>query len=369
VRRLILLALLVSAGSLSAQSSSFWDSSVRAAPQVFAYEIREPLNQRVTEMAFPLFVIVPITSQFSFDIGSAYAIVNMERDAVDGSGNPIVVKSDLSGLTDTQLRANYTFGQDLVVLTAGLNIPTGSSTVAPEELEAATLIGSDFLTFPVSGFGSGLGFTGGIAVARPFGSWNLGFGASLRHSSEYEPGFRNSSGASLKFQPGVEYRARIGADHPFGTGRVSLGFTFSKFGDDQADTSVYNTGDRYIAQLGVSNSIRRVDYIVSLWNLFRAGGTLIDQSPAARDNITNAMLALGIRSGPVVVEPSVESRFWMRQGESMSVLGTAGLRFTVNRGNWAIIPGAAYSVGNLAVATESAAITGYRATLALRLGR
>jgi hypothetical protein len=369
VRRLIPIALLASASALPAQGFSFWDASVRGGPQFYSYEIREPLNQRVSQIAVPVFVIVPVTSKFSVDVGTAFAMVNMERDALDGSGNPVVVKSDLSGLTDTQLRANYVFGQDLVVLTAGLNLPTGSSTVAPEELEAATLIGSDFLTFPVSGFGSGLGFTGGVAVARPFGSWNLGFGASLRHSTEYEPGFRSSSGASLKFQPGAEYRARIGADRPFGTGRVSLGFTFSKFGDDRADTSVYNTGDRYIAQVGVSNSLGRADYSVSLWNLYRTGGTLIDQSPAVRDNITNAMLAMGFRSRRVVIEPSLESRMWMRQGENVSVLGTVGLRFTVNRGSWAIIPGAAFTAGNLTAGTESASLTGYRGTLAVRIGR
>ena len=370
MRRLISLALLASASPLAAQGFSFWDASVRSGPQFYSYEIREPVNQRASEIALPLFVIVPITSKFSVDVGTSFAVVNVERDALDAGGNPIVVKSDLSGLTDTQLRGNYTFGQDLVVLTAGLNVPTGSSTVAPEELEAATFIGSDFLSFPVSGFGSGLGFTGGLAFARPVGSWNIGFGASLRHSTEYEPGFRSSSGSSLKFQPGAEYRARLGADRPFGTGRVSLGFTFSKFGDDKADTSVYNTGDRYIAQAGISNSIgRSTDYSVSLWNLYRTGGTLIDQSPAARDNITNAMLAFGIRSRNVIIEPSLESRLWMRQGEDMSVLGTLGLRFTVNRGSWAIIPGAGFTVGNLTAATESASLTGYRATLAIRVGR
>ena len=370
MRHLIPIALLAGATSLPAQGFSFWDSSLRTGPQFFSYEIREPLNQKVSQIAVPLFVIVPITSRFSVDVGSAFATVNVERDALDAGGNPTVVKSELGGLTDTQVRANYTFGQDLVVLTAGLNIPTGSATVAAEELEAASLIGSDFLTFPVSGFGSGLGFTGGLAFARPVGSWNVGFGASVRHSTEYEPGFRTSSGASLKFQPGAEYRARIGADHPFGTGRVTLGFTFSKFGDDKTDSSVYNTGDRYVAQLGVSNSLgRAADYSVAVWNLFRTGGTLVDQSPAARDNITNAMVAVGFRSGAVVIEPSLESRVWMRQGEDASVLGTLGLRFTVNRGSWAIIPGAGFTVGNLTAATESASLTGYRGTLAIRVGR
>jgi hypothetical protein len=366
VRSLLSAALLVSASTLPAQG--IWDASLRTGPQFYSYEIKAPLNQRVSQLAIPLFVITPITSRFSIDVGTAFAMVSMERDAEDGSGNPITVTSELSGLTDTQLRANYTFGQDFVVVTAGVNAPTGSSTVEPEELEAATLIGSDFLTFPISGFGSGLGFTGGVAVARPMGSWNVGFGASIRHSTEYEPGFRNSSGASLKFQPGAEYRARIGADRPFGTGRVTLGFTFSKFGDDKADTSIYNTGDRYIAQLGMSNSIGRADYSIGIWNLYRTGGTLIDQSPAARDNITNGMLALSIPSGSVVIEPSLESRLWMRQGSDVSVLGTLGLRFNVNRDGWAIVPGAGFTMGTLATPTESAALTGFSGTLAIRIG-
>lgn len=366
MRPLLIAALSVSASALQAQG--IWDASLRTGPQFFSYEIKAPLNQRVSQIAIPVFVITPVTARLSIDVGTAFASVSMERDAQDSGGNPITVTSELSGLTDTQLRANYTFGQDFVVVTAGINAPTGSSTVEPEELEAAALIGSDFLTFPISGFGAGLGFTGGVAVARPMGSWNLGFGASMRHSTEFEPGFRTSAGAAMKFQPGAEYRARIGADRPYGTGRITLGFTFSKFGDDKADTSVYNTGDRYIAELGVSNSIGGTDYSVGVWNLYRTGGTLIDQSPAARDNITNGLVALGFRSGTVVIEPSLESRMWMRQGSDVSVLGTLGLRFHVTRGGWAIVPGAAFTMGNLATATESASLTGFSGTLAIRLG-
>src|SRR4051812_3320855 len=176
-------------------------------------------------MAIPLYAMVPILPNFSLDIGTAFATATVENTTTGSS-------SDISGLTDTQLRANYTFGQDLVVVTAGLNVPTGSATVDPGELEAATRIGSDFLTFPISGFGSGFGFTGGVAIAQPFGSWNLGVGASMRQSGEYEP-FRDEAGVATKFQPGPEYRARLGLDHPFGAGRMSFGLTFSKFGDDK----------------------------------------------------------------------------------------------------------------------------------------
>lgn len=369
MRRLIPFALLLSASALPAQGFSMWESSIRTGPQFFSYELKAPLNEKVFEMAFPLFVVVPVTQSLSVDVGTAFAIVDLERQSVDASGNPITVTSKLSGLTDTQLRANYTFGEDFVVLTAGLNLPTGSATVEPEELDAAARIGSDFLTFPVSGFGTGLGFTGGAAVARPMGAWNLGFGVSLRHSTEFEPGFRDASGTAMKFQPGAEYRARVGVDHPFGTGRVSLGFTFSKFGDDKADTSVYNTGDRYISQVAVSNSFRGTDYSVVLWNLFRTGGTLIDRSPAARDNLTNATFTLGFR-GPsgIGIEPSLETRLWSRQGSDLSYLNTLGTRVYVNRGGWAIVPGAGFTIGSLATAAEAATLTGFRATLAIRIG-
>ena len=45
---------------------------------------------------------------------------------------------------------------------------------------AASLIGNDFLVFPISSMGSGLGGTGGLALARPLGQWTLGAGLSVR---------------------------------------------------------------------------------------------------------------------------------------------------------------------------------------------
>ena len=357
-------ALLLSASTLPAQS--VWDSQVRFGPQFFSYDIKSPINEKVSQVAFPVFVSVPVLPQLTVDVGTAFASANHERLAVDSMGAPVTIRSSLSGLTDTQLRANYTIGTDFVVITAGLNLPTGSSTLKPEEFEAATRIGSDFLTFPVSGFGSGFSMTGGVAVARPVGSWNLGMGASMRRAGEYEP-FEDATGATTTFKPGVEVRTRIGADHPFGTGRVSFGLSYSKFGDDRANAAVYNTGDRYVGQVAVSNSLRNgVNYSVVLWNLYRTNGTLIDQSASPSGNITNAMVIFGVR-GPsnITVEPSVETRLWTQQGSQTSFLSTLGMRLFVDRGSWAVVPGFGFSIGTL----ESATLTGMRATLAARIGR
>ena len=364
MRRLIPLALLLSAGALPAQS--FSDISVRSGPQFHSYTLKSPLNEKISEMAFPIFVMVPVMQGLTLDVGTSYAMVSHEHTTLGAGGTSTTTKSDLSGLTDTQLRANYAIGQDFVVVTAGVNIPTGSATVDPAELDAATRIGSDFLTFPVSGFGSGLGFTGGVAVARPMGAWNFGFGASVRQSSEYEP-FKDAAGTPLKFTPGPEYRVRMGLDHPYGNGRMSMALTYSKFGDDKANAATYNTGDRFIGQVAMNNSFgsSEVDYSLVVWNLYRATGTQIDGNASPSGNITNATLAFGIRApGDVGVEPSVETRLWTEQGSKSSFLGTLGMRLYIDRGRWAIVPGAGFSVGTMQTAT----LSGFKATLGMRFG-
>lgn len=364
MRRLIPLALLLGASTLPAQS--FWDSSVQTAPTFQSYDVKVPFSEKISQFSVPLFVTIPVLPALTIDVGTAFAIASLERRTVDGTGNPVTVTSEMSGLTDTQVRANYTFGQDFVVLTLGVNAPTGSATVDADELDAATRIGSDFLMFPISGFGSGLGLTGGVAVARPVGSWNVGFGASIRHSSEYEP-FRDASGSALKFQPGPEYRARLGIDHPFGTGQISFGLTFSQYGDDKSNASTFNSGNRYIGQFSMSNSLRpSVDYSFVVWNVFRTAGTLINQSPSPRGNIANALIGFAVRApANVSVEPSIETRVWTQQGSKTSYMGTFGTRVAVDRGGWAIVPGFAFSMG----AMEAATLTGLRGTLGIRLGQ
>lgn len=362
-RLLLPAALLLSASALPAQS--IWNSQVRFGPQFYSYEIKTPLNEKVSQIAMPFFVVVPVLPAFTIDVGTSYAMVTHESQSLDTTGATVTSTSELSGLTDTQIRANYTIGADLLVLTAGLNLPTGSATLDPGEIAAATRIGSDFLTFPISGFGSGMSMTGGIAVARPLGSWNWGFGASIRQASEYEP-FKDAAGTATKFTPGPEYRARMGVDHPFGSGRIALGLTYSKFGDDKANAITYNTGDRYIVQGSVSNALASgVDYSVSVWNLYRTSGSLIDGSSLPWGNISNASLLFGVRGpGDVSFEPNIETRLWMQENATTSFLGTLGMRMTVNRGGWAVVPGFGFSFGTM----ESATVTGLRGTLAVRLG-
>ena len=363
MRNLIAVAALAATMAAPAAGQSVYDSNVRSAPQVIQYQIKLPVNETITEFTAPIFIVIPVSSSLSFDVGTAYATAR-----VTPNGGGTEQTSTVSGLTDTQIRANWSFGTDFVVLTAGLNIPTGHETAQDAEQLAAFRIGNDFLAFPISNMGTGFGATGGIAIARPIGSWNLGFGGSLRQSSSYEPFVSNTS-ARPRFQPGNEYKARLGLDHPLGTGRFAFGFTYSKFGNDDIGGSIYNTGDRYIAQVGFNNSLGGANVLVNAWNLYRRSGTIFTGEHTGPENIANILVGLGFRAINGVIEPSVELRNWTQENLSTSMLGTFALRYNVDAGGFAITPSAGYTLGKFASVDGSADLSGFRAALAVRLGR
>ena len=373
MRTLLPLALAV-AVTPTVRAQSIFDSELRLAPQFVQYKIKAPTNETISEMAVPVFVSVPFGPSFTFDVGTSYV-----RSRVTSGGTV----SEINGLTDTQLRGNLTLGSDFVVLTGGLSLPTGRSSVTLDELTAAGRIGSDFLVFPISSMGTGLAATGGIAIARPLGDWNIGFGGAVRHSSTYDP--FNIPGQTLRFTPGDEYRARIGVDRGVANGRLSLGVTYSAFGNDDAGGSVFNTGNRVIAQAAVTNSFPGADVTLAGYNVFRAPGQYASGDPAGRENIANGYLGLGLHMLGTVVEPSIEARHWLQNvpastGSGTSVaersqssyLGTVGLRVRMQGGGFAAFPSVGYTLGQLATldaqgSPVNAALTGFRAQLAIRV--
>lgn len=362
-RRILLLALACAAPPLGAQS--VYDVSARIAPQFHSYTVRAPSNLEVSEFAVPLYVLMPLTPSFTIDVGTSYARSHVQQTVLGKT-----TTSEIAGLTDTQIRGHYVIGTDFIVLTAGVNLPTGRSTLPESKVVAASLIGSDFLSFPISNMGTGFGGTGGIALARPLGEWNLGVGVSVRRSSQYEP-FDVGGGPALHYQPGNEYRARVGVDRAVGTGRATFGVTYSAFGNDQLAGSVYNTGDRYFTQFDLYNSLGAGELSLSAWDLFRTAGTLLDGTALDHENIANAALSYGVRVGPATIEPNLEGRTWAQPGSSTSLMGTLGVRSQIAVAGMAVIPSVGFSFGRLAAqdnaVNTTASLTGFHATLAVRL--
>ena len=367
------IALALAASTANAQG--IFDSAIRTGPMFARYTVDAPIGVTISELAVPFAVSVPFNGRLNFDISGGYAFAKV--DFASGQA-----PEEISGLTDTQLRANFSLGEDFIIFTAGLNLPTGKSTVTEDQVLAAGFIGNEFLSFPIPALGSGFGGTGGIAIARPIGEWNLGFGASMRYSGEYEPfKFTNeevdangnvigTSEDRIRFQPGNEYRVRLGADHSFFGGRIAGGLTYSRFGDDNAPGStVYSSGDRYIAEAGYSRAMRGVDYLFTAWNLFRAEGVRADVR-APTENITSGSLSAGFDVGGFRVEPNVEGRMWYSEERYLGKLAIVGLRNRFSVAGLDFFPSASYAIGSmLAENNEEPSLNGWRASLTARFAR
>lgn len=335
------------------------DASVRGGPQFVSYSIGGGIGVTISEMAIPIVVAVPIGSRLTMDVGTAYAASKVKFDA---GGT-----EDISGLTDTQIRANLSFGEDWIILTAGVNLPTGQTTVKEDQFRAASYIGNELLSFPIPSMGSGLGTTAGLAMARPWGDWNVGFGASMRYSAEYEP-YEVSGVDEIRFQPGNEYRIRLGADHDFIGGRAAVGLTYSNFSDDKVGGgSAYGSGDRWVMQAGYNRFVWGADWTLSAWDVFRAEG-LRAGVRAPTENIIAGAIAAGFNAGGFRLEPNSEFRFQSSEGSFIGSVLLTGVRARFGMGPFDVFPSASYAIGVMASPgdTENARLNGFRGALTLR---
>lgn len=359
--RVVFLLGLAVAPPLAAQGLG--DMAAAVMPQAVSVKIGSGATAKtVSQTSIPFVFVLPLGPRFNVDVATAYAVSDV---SVDGKS-----VSSISGLTDTQLRANLTLGNDAVVFTVGANLPTGQYKIAEDKADAAGQIGNDFLIFPTSSYGSGMSATGGVAVARSAGAWNFGLAGSFRRSTEFDA-FEANDGTSkqvLTFTPADEVRARLGADRFIGSGRLALGLTYSTFGNDVLSNTSYATGDRYIGQGSLYYPVAGMDLYVSGWALYRAKGQQFG-GEAPYETVANGAVSLGFQRGNWYIEPNVEARNWQVDGYKAGLLGNGGLRLRWSNGVFTFMPSATYQIGEIYTlgGGDTYDVTGWRAALTLRV--
>lgn len=361
--RLLLSAALLAAAPLAARAQGLRDASLAPMPQYVSMQIGSGITAKtVSQLTIPLVLVVPMGSRFNIDVATAYAQSDVR---VNGRSS-----GSISGLTDTQVRANLTLGNDAVVFTLGANVPTGQYKIPEADAEAAGQIGNDFLIYPTSSYGSGLSTTGGIAMARSLGNWNVGLAGSFRKSSEFDA-YQTASDtgkATLTFTPADEVRARVGVDRSVGDGRLAFGVTYSSFGKDVMANTSYATGDRFIGQASYYVPVGGADLYISGWGLYRAEGQQFG-GIAKPETVANGSVSLGLHYGDLLIEPSIEGRSWQVDGVKAGLLGNGGVRLRYVLGPVTIMPSGTLQIGKLysTVDGSSLDVTGYRVGLTIRV--
>lgn len=357
-----LLVLAALPAGLRAQENLFPQAAVIGGVEVRQYTFGSSFAaDRVRQFAVPLGIIVPVGKRFSFDIGSSWA-----STSVKAAGST----TTFSHLTDTQLRGSYTLGNDALVVSVMMNIPTGKKTTTPTQFGVASSTSSNFLLFPVNSYGTSFSVTPGLAAATTVGDWNLGLAASARVSASYTP----FSGDTGTYKPGVETRIRGGVDRLVGASRVTFGATFSTFSTDALrggalGSGSFDPGNRFLLDLGLTSPVGGGTVGFYIWNYhrFRSNSATSTSPSGGRENVFTAGFngSWGL-SKTLALEPVTEARIWSPESGSGRLFG-AGTALRVQAGtNFAFLPSVRVDLGTIKNTTGSHSVTGLGGAALLR---
>ena len=284
--------------------------------------------QRLSQTVVPFGVVIPL-GRFTLDLGSMWVHSRMVR--ADGSEHPV------DAFTDSQIRGSYVFGRDAVVATVLMNFPTGLDKASAKDYAVIGAISPSLLGFPVASYASGFSVTTGLAASVPAGDWSVGVAGSVRLSNSFTP-YADALGP-ITYKPGVEGRVRGALDGLVGSSRLSMGFTYSTFGDDHfgKTTTVrgaYRPGPRWLAEAMLVSPIGGSTLTLSVWNFRRTAGDTTGVSAGNRENLAAGELSLSVPlSRSVWIEPALSGRASKPETGRGRMLGAGGgLRFQL--GEW-----------------------------------
>jgi hypothetical protein len=325
------------------------------------YTFDEGLGPTAAELLiFPVAIRLPLSSTFQVDLFGAWARGEVERD--DATYR-------LEGPVDTQAKVSWT-AAPWMVLSVGVNIPTGVASHDAEEALVASVLATDLLGFREATWGTGLSITSGLATAARIGGWGVGLGASYRVANGFEP----AAEQAITYEPGNETRVRLGLDHNVGeAGKFSAGATLQNFAEDQvrdADTdprNLFQAGNRFMVDASYAFRLGSQTWTLygsDLWrekgDLFLpvvdATGKVVGDSTTATgtQNVVSAGLTGAIPLGSIYrLRPAIDVRMQTREEQNGSSEGSgwivaAGGDFPLRFGGaFDMFPRARYTFGSI----------------------
>ena len=274
------------AASARAQETLLPSTSWGLAPIVSGWVFLTPIAQAsgsvrgVAQVAVPFRVSARLGDSWTLDVSGAATQSTLLLDNKggnggsggngSGSGGSNVTQLNLTGLADVKLRVSTSIGSGGgLLLTAGLNVPAGTTGLNVDQTFVLQAIGAPALRFPVGSLGIGPGATVGFAAAREYGDWALAFGGSVEERAEYTPiEIALSQGKSdTKVAPGAAIHVTVGGDRPLGENRLSLLLVADAYAKDQLTlTSDGGTGSTTSYKLGPQvTGIAQLDMAGQRW--------------------------------------------------------------------------------------------------------
>ncbi len=154
----------------------------------------------LTQLMTPVTAFVPVRDNFDLTFYSSNS-----SNSLEALGQEL----DLNGLGDVRLQGNHSFMGDQLLVSAGLNLPTGKKKLSQlDEIVVLQTMSLNFIDLPMRRFGEGFGFNVLVGGAAVLGEGVRG-GAGIMYGfvGAYEP-YENGG----SFDPGNTFSVNAGID-------------------------------------------------------------------------------------------------------------------------------------------------------------
>jgi hypothetical protein len=136
-------------------------------------------KQSISQTTLDLSGFVPLRENFEarYQIASAY-------NNLDTGGG----RTNMSGLGDLRVQLAHSFARDRLLLSGGLNLPTGKKELDPDgERRIIEFLSRDYLSVPLRRYGEGFGFNLQAGGATELGAFKCGMSVVYDYSGSYKP--------------------------------------------------------------------------------------------------------------------------------------------------------------------------------------
>jgi len=323
-------------------------------------------GDRIYQSVIPLVYILPVTNALALDLSTAIGRSHLS--------NP---SETIAAMADTRVRASFVTLDNMLLVSAGVIIPTGHAELRPDERIVAASLASPVLDFPVSFYGQGPGITAGAAYAIDLGGavLGLGLGTYLRGS------FKPSTESDATYHPGNELTGLAGLETTFRLGSVGwriLGdVDYTVYGTDTfGGTAVFRSGDRWMFNFQTEILARSYQVLLFVQDRTkgkneRGLGTLLPEAVNTNGNQLDIWLDGTFPIGKNLrLRAYVESKLYANNDfgtNGATILGGGpGFEAEIARGLWAEAA-LKYFGGTLTFLNGETAVSGLHSDLAIRV--
>lgn len=193
------------------------------------------------------------------------------------------VVSEISGLADTKIKAYGFAWEDQLVLSLGVNIPTGVTSLDDEDVKAVQAVSPNVLGFRMKDYGGGTDLDLATSVGFDLGhGWTVGGGLSYLFRGEYDLDTRSTYG------PGNEFSITAGSDWRRGRLLLSLDTLYRGFGKDSLGSSgTFSNGDQFETSARALWRKESWGTHVFLRHIYKQDGEFTWDRPASETRVDN----------------------------------------------------------------------------------